>query len=164
MIKIINTYMIILKKSKKLKATPTGTYVSVPNADLYGYSGFNMNPVPAFGQPAPRAKALAQHVIYGAGPKGSHGYDPQEAARRTKIMEGPGENRVGSFGCTNMYGKDINCLTGELFPKGDTTIVVDSRRPADQSFLKILMVLKKWVVNLVIIVVECIIKVDKQIG
>lgn len=124
------------EEGKKLKATPTGTYLSVPNSDLYGYPGFNMNPIPAFGQPAPKAKALAQHVIYGAGPKGSHGYDPAEGARRTKIMQGLGENRVGSFGCTNMYGQDINCLTGQLFPKGDTTIVVDSRRPADQSFLK----------------------------
>jgi hypothetical protein len=124
------------EEGPKLKATPTGTYLSVPNPNLYGYPGFNMNPIPAFGQPAPRGKDLAQHVIYGAGPKGSDGYDPVEGARRTKIMQGPGENRVGSFGCTNMYGQDINCLTGQLFPKGDTTIVVDSRRPADQSFLK----------------------------
>lgn len=113
------------EEAKKMRATPTGTYFSQPNPDIYGHPGFNMNPIPAFGQPAPKARDLAQHIIY-----------PKEAAERTKIMKGPGEKRVGSWGCTNLYGQDIDCLTGQLFPKGDTTIVVDSRRPEDQKFLK----------------------------
>ena len=112
------------EEAKSMRATPRGTYLSTPTT-IYGEPGFNMNPIPAFGEPAPQATNLAQHVIY-----------PGEYDKRMKIMKGPGEKRVGSWGCTNMYGQDIDCLTGEIFPKGDTTIVVDSRVPKDQAFLK----------------------------
>jgi len=110
--------------AKKLRATPRGTYISTPTT-MYNQAGFNMTPIPAFGEPAPLAKDLAQHVIY-----------PGEYEKRMKIMKGSGEQRVGSYGCTNMYGQDIDCLTGQIFPGGDTTIVVDSRIPKDQAFLK----------------------------
>lgn len=124
------------KEALKMKATPVGTYFSHPSSNIYGRKGFRMEPIPAFGQPAPLAKDLAQHVLYGTNPnKGQEGYDPKEGARRTKIMKGPGENRVGSYGCTNMYGQDIDCLTGNLFPQGDTTIVVDTRRAKDAALI-----------------------------
>ena len=124
------------EEAKKLKVTPVGTYLSTPNPDLYGKPGFNMDPIPAFGQPAPVARSLAQHVVYGTNPNpGQEGYDPKEGARRIKIMNGPGEKRTGSFGCTNMFGQDIDCLTGQIFPKGDTTIVVDSRNSKDQGLI-----------------------------
>jgi hypothetical protein len=124
------------KNANKTKATPTGTYLSTPNSNMYGRPGFNMDPIAAFGQPAPQARDLAQHIVFGNAPKGEYGYDPKEYKKRMKIMAGSGENRVGSYGCTNMYGEHIDCLTGQLFPKGDTTIVVDSRRAKDQKFLK----------------------------
>lgn len=136
-----NPYSIeYLDKNPMARATPVGTYLSVPKGDIYGRPGYIMNPIPAFGQPAPvagsKTSVLGQHTLYGNAPKGTHGYDPAEYAKRMKIMAGPGEKRVGSYGCTNMYGQDIDCLTGQLFPKGDTTIVVDSRRAADKNFLK----------------------------
>jgi len=124
------------EEAKKYRATPTGTYLSRPNPDIYEYKGFNMQPIAAFGEPAPLARGLAQHVVYGMGPKGSHGYDPVEGKRRMKIMAGPGEQRNASYGCTNMRGQDIDCLTGELFPQGDTTIVVDTRLAKDKQFIQ----------------------------
>jgi len=119
------------EEAKKFRATPVGSYISKSNKDIYGQPGFNMLPIQAFGQPAPKAVGLAQHVVYGA-----NGIDPAEYKRRMKIMSGPGEQRVGSYGCTNMNGQDIDCLTGQLFPQGDTTIVTDSRNPKDQDFLR----------------------------
>jgi hypothetical protein len=112
----------------KQRTTPVGTYISKPAdpANMYGKKGFYMNPISAFGEAAPKANpGLAQHVIY-----------PPEKAIRTKIMCGPGEKRVGSYGCTNLFGNDIDYLTGQAFPQGDTTIVVDSRRGKDKNFLK----------------------------
>ena len=132
------------KEAAKLRATPRGSYLSVFNPDRYGHPGFNMISIPAFGQPAPQATNISQHIIYGLGPKGSDGYDPKEGARRLKIMKGPGEQRVGSYGCTNMYGEDIDCLTGELFPKGDTTIVVDTRRADDAALINNLKYSKQF--------------------
>jgi hypothetical protein len=126
-------------EAAKMRATPVGTYFSNPANNLYGKKGFRMKAIPAFGQPAPLAKDLAQHVVYGNAPVGEYGHDPAEYARRLKIMKGPGVNRVGSYGCTNMYGEDIDCLTGELFPKGDTTIVVDTRNPKDKKFINTLL-------------------------
>lgn len=128
-----------LEKNPKARVTPVGSYLSVPNPNIYGRAGFNMIPISAFGEPATKAQNLAQHVVYGTSPKGIPGYDPVEGARRMKIMAGPGEKRVGSYGCTNMYGEDIDCLTGQLFPKGDTTIVINTKRPKDKSFIKNLM-------------------------
>jgi len=124
------------KEAKKYRATPTGTYLSNPNSNIYGHAGFNMQPIAAFGEPAPLARGLAQHVVYGMGPKGSSGYDPAEGRRRMKIMAGPDEQRIGSYGCTNMHGQDIDCLTGQLFPQGDTTIVVDTRLAKDKQFIQ----------------------------
>jgi hypothetical protein len=126
-------------EAAKMRATPVGTYFSNPANNLYGKKGFRMKAIPAFGQPAPLAKDLAQHVVYGNAPVGEYGHDPAEYARRLKIMKGPGVNRVGSYGCTNMYGEDIDCLTGELFPKGDTTIVVDTRNTKDKKFINTLL-------------------------
>lgn len=128
-----------LEKNPKARVTPVGSYLSVPNPNIYGRAGFNMIPISAFGEPATKAQNLAQHVVYGTSPKGIPGYDPVEGARRMKIMAGPGEKRVGSYGCTNMYGEDIDCLTGQLFPQGDTTIVINTKRPKDKSFIKNLM-------------------------
>ena len=126
-----------LESHPEARATPTGTYLSTPNPNLYGKKGFNMKPIPAFGEAAPNSANVAQHTIYGTNPnKGQEGYDPREGARRTKLMKGPGENRNASYGCTNLYGQDIDCLTGQIFPQGDTTIVVDTRKGKDAAFLR----------------------------
>lgn len=125
------------KESKKYKATPTGTYISRPAPNIYGRPGFKLDPIAAFGEPAPLAVSLAQHAYYGINPNpGQEGYDPAEGKRRLRIMAGPGEKRNASYGCTNMYGQDIDCLTGQLFPKGDTTIIVDTRIPKDKRFIQ----------------------------
>ena len=131
-----NNSLEYLERHPEARATPVGTYISKLNPDIYGHAGFNLNPISAFGEPAPSSNITAQHVVFGNGPKGTHGYNPTEYAKRMRIMRGPGENRVGSYGCTNMYGQDIDCLTGQLFPKGDTTIIVDSRRKKDAAFIK----------------------------
>ena len=128
-----------LDKHPEKRATPVGNYLAVPMPNIYGRPGFDLRPISAFGQPAPVAASTAIHTLYGDGPKGSHSYDPVEYKKRLKIMAGPGVNRVGSYGCTNMYGQDINCLTGELFPKGDTNIIIDSRIPADRRFINNLL-------------------------
>jgi hypothetical protein len=128
------------KEAKKYKTTPRGAYLSIPKGpeEMYGKPGFWMNPINygAFPDKSTLPKNLAQHLLYGIGPKGTHGYDPVEGARRMKLMKGPGEKRNFSYGCTNMYGEDIDCLTGQLFPKGDTTFVVDTRLKKDVEALK----------------------------
>lgn len=128
------------KEAKKYKVTPRGAYLAKPEGPehLYGKPGFGMYPINYANFPDKNTlpKNLAIHLLYGIGPKGTEGYDPVEGARRMKLMKGPGEQRNFSYGCTNMYGQDIDCLTGELFPQGDTTFVVDTRLPQDVAALR----------------------------
>lgn len=125
------------KQGAKYKVTARGAYLSKPE-EIYGSPGFGMYPINYPGMPdkSTLPDNLAQHIIYGLGKKGSDGYDPAEGARRLARMKGSGEQRNISYGCTNMFGEDINCLTGQLFPKGDTTFVVDTRVPEDVAKLK----------------------------
>lgn len=113
-----------LEKHPEGKSTPVGTYFSSPNPSIYGSPGFNMNPIAAYGQPAPQAKDLAQHVTY-----------PEEFGIRNPLYSQPADKRYASYGCTNMQGEAIDCITKE-FPRGDTTMVIDSRNRADANLLK----------------------------
>lgn len=121
------------------RSTPTGTYFMEPDADIYGWPGFQMNPISAYGQPAPQAEGLAAHIIYGAPPKPGSGLkshsDPKEFARRNQMFAAPGNNRYMSWGCTNMKGETVDCAT-QMFPRGDTAVYIDSRNPADLQYIK----------------------------
>jgi lipoprotein-anchoring transpeptidase ErfK/SrfK len=103
------------------RATPTGSYMMNPAANLYGEPGFRLNPIAAFDQSAPRARSLAEHITY----------NPSE---RDKYYDMPGDKRNRSHGCVNCRKSDINQLTS-MFPKGDTTMVIDTRNALDQNFL-----------------------------
>ena len=103
------------------RATPTGSYFMNPSKDIYGEPGFNLNPISAFNDPAPRARALAEHITY----------NPSE---RDKYYDLPGEQRNKSHGCVNCKKPEINQLTS-MFPKGDTTMVIDTRNLLDKALL-----------------------------
>jgi len=103
-------------------STPVGSYMLQPNANIYGQPGFDMNPIPAFGQGAPRAKNLAQHVTY----------DPTE---RNKYYNMSPEERYISYGCVNGQCPDISSMVSK-FPKGDTAIVINSKNQNDKRFLQ----------------------------
>ena len=103
------------------RATPTGSYMMNPAANLYGEPGFRLNPIAAFDQSAPRARNLAEHITY----------NPSE---RDKYYDMPGDKRNRSHGCVNCRKSDISQLTS-MFPKGDTTMVIDTRNALDQNFL-----------------------------
>lgn len=125
-----------LENNPQDRSTPTGTYFMNPAQNIYGYPGFMLKPIEAYGIPAPEARNTAIHVTYGAAPKpGMQGHaDPQEFKRRNAAYAGPSSSRYMSFGCTNMQGEAIDCLTGE-FPKGDTAIYIDSRNPRDKKYI-----------------------------
>lgn len=116
--------MSYLEAHPESRVTPTGTYMMRPNANIYGQSGFNMDPIPAYGAPAPKAKAIAAHTTY-----------PGDMARRDPLYRGPGDERNASYGCINCRKPDINSLTNQ-FPQGDTAIIVDSRNGNDRHYLK----------------------------
>lgn len=128
-----------LESHPEARSTPVGTYFMNPNADIYGWPGFNLNPIQAFGQDAPNAANTAMHITYGANPKPgstSKGHvDPKEFKRRNAGYSMPGNQRYFSYGCTNMQGETIDCLQNQ-FPKGDTAVYVDSRNPMDLQYIK----------------------------
>jgi uncharacterized membrane protein (UPF0127 family) len=127
-----------LETNSAARSTPTGTYMMARNPDIYGWPGYDLNPIPAFGQSAPAAEETAVHITYGASPKpGStlEGHpDPAEFKRRNAAYKKDSSMRYLSYGCTNAQGEAINCLE-QTFPQGDTAIYVDSRFNRDSSFL-----------------------------
>ena len=125
-----------LNNNPQGRSTPTGTYFMEPQANIYGWPGYDLNPIDAFDQPAPVATNTAMHITYGAAPKpGMSGHpDKQEFKKRNAAYSLPAANRYKSFGCTNMQGEDIDCMQ-QNFPKGDTAIYIDSRKGKDAKFL-----------------------------
>jgi len=119
-----------LGKNPSLRGTPVGTYFSKPDANLYGEKGFRMNPIPAFGKPAPVAPpGLAQHVTFGKTE------DPAEYRRREALYNQSPAARATSYACVNCRKPNLDYLVN-TFPQGDTTMVIDSRRAADANLLK----------------------------
>lgn len=112
-----------LETHPESKATPRGTYIMNPKADIYGQPGFRLNPVAAFGEPAARAKDIAQHVTY-----------PGDFEQRNPLYAQEAKNRYASYGCVNCRKPDINYMT-DRFKKGDTTMVIDSKIKRDANFL-----------------------------
>jgi len=110
-----------LENNPESRATPTGTYFMNPSEDIYGERGFMLNPISAFGDPAPRAKNIAEHVTY-------------DSSTRDKYYDLPGEQRNKSYGCVNCKKPNINELSS-MFPQGDTTMVIDSRKLVDKNLL-----------------------------
>jgi hypothetical protein len=110
-----------LETHPESKATPRGTYIMNPKDDIYGQPGFRLNPVAAFGEPAARAKDIAQHVTY-------------DFAKRNPLYTQDAKNRYASYGCVNCRKPDINYMT-DRFKKGDTTMVIDSKIKRDADFL-----------------------------
>ena len=110
-----------LETHPESKATPRGTYIMNPKDDIYGQPGFRLNPVAAFGEPAARAKDIAQHVTY-------------DFEKRNPLYAQGSNKRYASYGCINCRKPDINYMT-DRFKKGDTTMVIDSKIKRDADFL-----------------------------
>lgn len=110
-----------LETHPESRGTPRGTYVMNPRDDIYGAPGFRMEPIPAFGQPAPKSKDVALHVTY-------------DFKNRNPLYSQEANKRYASYGCVNCRKPDIKYLT-DRFKKGDTTIVIDSKNRKDAEFL-----------------------------
>jgi len=128
-----------LETNPQARSTPVGSYMMNPNPNIYGWPGFNLDPIKAYGEDAPDATKLAMHITYGSSPKLGSGLEGHPDAREYKLRNATysksPENRYMSYGCTNMQGEAIDCLTKE-FPKGDTAIYIDSRFPKDKNLVK----------------------------
>lgn len=128
-----------LETNPQARSTPVGSYMMNPNPNIYGWPGFNLDPIKAYGEDAPDATKLAMHITYGSSPKLGSGLEGHPDAREYKLRNAAysksPENRYMSYGCTNMQGEAIDCLTKE-FPKGDTAIYIDSRFPKDKNLVK----------------------------
>jgi lipoprotein-anchoring transpeptidase ErfK/SrfK len=112
-----------LQKNPAGRATPAGTYMMQPRADIFGAPGFHMNPVAAFGDPAVGSKAVAVHTTY----------DP---AVRSKYYNMDANQRYRSYGCVNCKKPDIMELS-RTFPQGDTIMVIDPKTSAkDRRYLE----------------------------
>ena len=115
--------VVYLDSHPESRGTPVGAYVMDPKDDIYGEPGFRINPIPAFGQPAPKAKDIALHVTY-----------PGEFKQRNALYSQDANKRYASYGCVNCRKPDLKYLT-DRFKKGDTTIVIDSKNRKDADFL-----------------------------
>ena len=115
--------VVYLDSHPESRGTPVGAYVMDPKDDIYGEPGFRINPIPAFGQPAPKAKDIALHVTY-----------PGEFKQRNALYSQDADKRYASYGCVNCRKPDLKYLT-DRFKKGDTTIVIDSKNRKDADFL-----------------------------
>lgn len=100
-----------LDKHPELRNTPMGAYFMNPRADIYGAPGYDMNPL-FFDGTTPNAANLAMHVTY----------DP---AYRNQFYGTEQANK--SYGCINCRKPDLAYVT-QQFPKGDTVMVIDSKK------------------------------------
>lgn len=134
-----------LEKNPELRSTPRGAYVMQPGV-VYGNKGYTLKPISAYGNMPPNDTYAGMHITYGAPAdsrinqselRGGQKAHPNKAEfqRRNAGYSLPGNQRYKSFGCTNMQGETIDCLTG-AFPQGDTAIYVDSRRAGDKAFVQ----------------------------
>ena len=134
-----NNSLDYLENHPEARSTPTGTYFMSPRTDIYGWPGYNLKAIPAYGQAAPNSVNTAMHITYGANAKPGSGLkghpDAAEFSRRNAGYNMPGNQRYLSYGCTNMQGETVNCLNNQ-FPQGDTAIYVDSRVNKDKDFLQ----------------------------
>lgn len=100
-----------LDKHPELRNTPMGAYFMNPRADIYGAPGYDMNPL-FFDGTTPNAANLAMHVTY----------DP---SYRNQFYGTEQANK--SYGCINCRKPDLAYVT-QQFPKGDTVMVIDSKK------------------------------------
>ena len=91
--------------------TPMGAYMLNPNPDIYGAPGFNMNPL-YFDGTTPVASNLAMHITYNPAVRNKY-YNTQNANQ--------------SYGCVNCRKPDLDYVR-QQFPKGDTLMVIDSKK------------------------------------
>lgn len=118
----------IEKIGKKAKVTPTGYYImdkdNVSENDKKHYQGNirSLNPISAYGLPAPKAANTAFHQT--ANP----------AYRNQFYSQGP-EQRRQSYACTNAQGQNI-CRTFRDVADKDTALIIDSRLPSDRKLLE----------------------------
>lgn len=113
-----------LENNPKSRATPTGTYMMNPVDDIYGERGFDLQPIGAFGRPAPEVSDIATHVTY-----------PGELQRRTPLYNKSPRDRDVTYGCVNCRKEDIKYMADRYKTK-DTMMVVDSKNPQDKLFMR----------------------------
>jgi len=125
-----------LSKHPETRGTPTGYYImNTPGAAMHPsiskeYDGKvrNLNPISAFGIPAPKSKDIAAHWTYGF-----HD-DPKEYKRREKLYDCPPGSRWTTYGCVNMQSSSFDALK-KAIPTADTMMVIDSKNYADKILL-----------------------------
>ena len=120
------------------RSTPTGYYAlsdsftdpvtgEVYSPDMndprYGENpvGMFMNPIPAYGVPAPKAEFLGLHSTF-------------DAATRDPLYKEPSKKRAATYGCVNC---EKPFLTRALQEPGvaDTAMVIDSKNAEDRLLL-----------------------------
>lgn len=133
-----NTYSLQeLKGNAKLRNTPTGYYTVnrestyKPTDVMQHYSGMvrDVEPIPAFGVPAPKSKDLGFHLTY---------MDPSNPAvykNRDSLYRGKESDRNASYGCINCEKESYEAFNKAL-PKTDTMLVLDSKNLNDRLLLE----------------------------
>ena len=117
-----------LEKDKSGRVTPRGYYIfdqnNVTASDKKSYNNNirHLEPITAFGTAEPQATNIAMHQTY----------DP---ARRAPFYDKSGDQRGKSYGCVNARCGDVATMFNQVADR-DTVMVIDSRRPEDQQFLK----------------------------
>ena len=117
-----------LEKDKSGRVTPRGYYIfdqnNVTASDKKSYNNNirHLEPITAFGTAEPQATNIAMHQTY----------DP---ARRAPFYDKSGDQRGKSYGCVNGRCGDVATMFNQVADR-DTVMVIDSRRPEDQQFLK----------------------------
>lgn len=134
----INTYSLSdLKENSKLRNTPTGYYTinkesTYKSPDmLQHYAGMmrDVEPIPAFGVPAPKSKDLGFHLTY------MDPFNPAVYKNRDSLYRGKEYDRNASYGCVNCEKESYEAFN-KAVPKTDTMMVLDSKNHADRILLE----------------------------
>lgn len=128
-------------KNPKLRGTPAGYYLL--QKELTKIKGDNddkhyknkiryLKPISAFGEKVNSSSDLAFHRLYSDNAYDSN--DKEFNRRKALLNQSDANKRCASWGCTNVDDYTYDNVN-KMFPKQDTLMVIDSKRPKDLALL-----------------------------
>ena len=95
------------------------------------YAGMmrDVEPIPAYGVPAPKSKDLGFHLTY------MDPFNPAVYKNRDSLYRGKESDRNASYGCVNCERESYEAFN-KAIPKTDTMMVIDSKNHADKLLLE----------------------------
>jgi hypothetical protein len=132
-----------VEKNPKLRGTPAGYYLLKQELKKikgdyddkhYKNKIRYLKPISVFGEKVNSSSDLAFHRLYSDNAYDSN--DKEFNKRKALLNQSDANKRCASWGCTNVDDYTYDNVN-KMFPKADTLLVIDSKRPKDLALLNL---------------------------